>query len=68
MFGTLLERAPDLSSILEAILDRFWEILDGFWMDLGKIFEAFWKGIFGNMREALQVEELTSMIRATRGR
>ena len=55
---------------MDAILERFGRILDGFgkkfkgiwnefWKDFEKIFEASWK---------VQVAELTLMIRATRGR
>ena len=45
------------------------EILNGFWMDFGRILERFLK-LIGRLDicEAFQVEELALMIRATRGR
>ena len=58
VFGAVLERVWDLGSILEAILERFWWIWDGFWMDFGYILEGFWKD-FGKI--------LQTMIRATKG-
>ena len=57
------------------VLGGFWEgsgrIFDGFWMDFGRfwadflqLFKRIWKG----KRWAFYIEELMSMIRATRGR
>ena len=56
-FGTLLERVSDFSSILEAILERFWLDLGWILAGFGKIFEAFWKDL-----------DKKTMIRATKGR
>ena len=50
-----MERVWDPVSILDTILERFWWILEGFWMDFGRILAKFLEGF-----------DLT-MIRATKG-
>ena len=60
-----MERVCSFGLLLGAILERFWRILNGFWMDFGRISGRFLK-LMG--RIAFQVEELALMIRATRGR
>ena len=55
---------------MDAILERFGRILDGFGEDFERIWNGFWKD-FEKTFEAswkVQVAELTLMIRATRGR
>ena len=52
VLGTVLERVWDPVSILDTILERFWWILEGFWMDFGRILEGFredfWKDLLTN--------------------
>ena len=44
VFGTVLEPVWDPVSILDTILERFWWILEGFWMDFGRILGRFLEG------------------------
>ena len=63
MFGSRLGFLINFGSDFGTTLNDFGWILDGFWDDFGRVFQAFEKDFEGE-----NVEKLALMIRATRSR